>query len=80
MSTFDSFYGESEWPIESWPGRPYPLGSAYDGAGTNFSVFSEVADGVELCLIDEDGDERRIGLEEQDAGCWHVYLPNVSPG
>ena len=41
--------------IETWPGRFYPLGAAYDGAGTNFSLFSEVAEGVELCLFDDDG-------------------------
>ncbi|MBV8350299.1 MAG: hypothetical protein JOZ49_23155, partial [Mycolicibacterium sp.] len=40
-----------------WPGTPYPLGATYDGAGTNFSVFSECADKVELCLIDRDGSE-----------------------
>ena len=33
--------------IETWPGRPYPLGAAYDGGGTNFSLFSEVAEAVE---------------------------------
>ena len=37
--------------IESWPGRPYPLGASYDGAGTNFSLFSEVAEHVELSQI-----------------------------
>ena len=67
--------------IEAWPGRPAPLGARYDGAGTNFSLFSEVAEGVELCLFDEDGPEtRRVALEEVDAFCWHVYLPTVSPG
>ena len=79
MTFAGSAFGDG-WPVESWPGSPYPLGSSYDGAGTNFSVFSEVADGVELCLIDDEGDERRIALEEQDAGCWHAYVPNVSPG
>jgi glycogen operon protein len=29
--------------METWPGKPYPLGATYDGAGTNFAVFSEVA-------------------------------------
>ena len=43
-----------------WPGTPYPLGATYDGAGTNFSLFSEVADAVELCLIGTDGTEERI--------------------
>jgi len=66
--------------IEHWPGRPYPLGAAYDGGGTNFSLFSEVADRVELCLFDEDGGEERLTLEEIDAFVWHAYLPAVVPG
>jgi glycogen operon protein len=63
-----------------WPGRAYPLGATYDGAGTNFSLFSEVAELVELCLIDEAGEETRIALDEVDAYCWHAYLPNIRPG
>jgi isoamylase len=66
--------------IETWPGRPYPFGAAYDGAGTNFSLFSEAAEGVELCLFDDDGGEQRVALEEVDAFCWHAYLPAVTPG
>ncbi len=66
--------------VETWPGRPYPLGAAYDGGGTNFSVFSEVAEAVELCLFDDDGAERRVTMEEVDGFCWHAYLPSVSPG
>jgi glycogen operon protein len=66
--------------IETWPGRPYPLGAAYDGGGTNFSLFSEVAEAVELCLFDDDGAEQRVAIEEIDASCWHAYLPTVSPG
>ncbi len=69
-----------EWAIEHWPGRPYPLGAAYDGAGTNFSLFSEVAERVELCLFDDDGREDRLSLEEIDAFVWHAYLPGVVPG
>ena len=51
-------------PIEQsiWPGRPYPLGATYDGVGTNFSLFSEAADRVELCLFDTYGRERRYEL------------------
>ena len=65
---------------ETWPGRPFPLGAHYDGAGTNFSLFSEVADAVELCLYDNEFTEERVALEEYDAFCWHVYLPGVGPG
>jgi isoamylase len=66
-------------PPEIWPGNPYPLGAVYDGGGTNFSLFSEVAEGVELCLFGEDG-EQRVTLAEVDAACWHGYLPSVAPG
>ncbi|MEM9035954.1 MAG: glycogen debranching protein GlgX [Actinomycetota bacterium] len=65
---------------EVWPGRPYPLGAHFDGAGTNFSLFSDVAEGVELCLLDEEGVERRIELDEVNAACWHAYLPGIRPG
>ncbi|HZQ78928.1 MAG TPA: glycogen debranching protein GlgX [Acidimicrobiia bacterium] len=63
-----------------WPGQPFPLGASYDGAGTNFSLFSEVATGVDLCLFDEDGAEECIPLTEVTALCWHGYLPNIGPG
>ena len=66
--------------IEVWPGRPYPLGATYDGAGTNFSLFSEVAEAVELCLFDDEGNETRIPLTEVDGFCWHAYLPRVGIG
>src|SRR5918992_156200 len=63
-----------------WPGSNYPLGPSHDGTGTNFSVFSEVADRVELCLFDEDGTESRFDLPEVTSFCWHGYLPGVGPG
>ncbi|BBY97225.1 glycogen debranching protein GlgX [Mycolicibacterium fallax] len=63
-----------------WPGSPYPLGASYDGAGTNFSLFSEVAERVELCLIGRDGGEIRVELDEVDGYVWHAYLPTITPG
>src|ERR1700729_2888967 len=70
--------------MEVWPGTPYPLGATWDGAGTNFALFSEVAEQVELCLFnagdaDEDG-ETRIAITEVDGLVWHCYLPGVEPG
>src|SRR5215216_6377697 len=62
------------------PGTPYPLGATYDGAGTNFSLFSEAAERVELCLIAKDGTEERVNLDEVDGYVWHCYLPTVTPG
>jgi glycogen operon protein len=66
--------------IEIWPGQPRPLGARYDGAGTNFSLFSSVAERVELCFFDDGGAEQRIELRERTADCWHGYLPGVAPG
>jgi glycogen operon protein len=63
-----------------WPGEPLPLGATWDGKGTNFSLFSEVAHGVELCLFDDHGREERIRLPERTAFCWHGYVPGVGPG
>src|SRR5580693_3360817 len=63
-----------------WPGDSYPLGATYDGAGTNFGLFSEVANRVELCLFDDDGQESRVDLHEVDGFVWHGYLPGISPG
>ncbi|MGH8889290.1 MAG: glycogen debranching protein, partial [Acidothermaceae bacterium] len=70
----------NDMPIETWPGSPYPLGATYDGAGTNFAIFSEIADSVELCLFDGDDHETRVVLPEYDAFVWHGYLPDVGPG
>ncbi|MGI9093691.1 MAG: glycogen debranching protein GlgX [Mycobacteriales bacterium] len=67
-------------PVQTWPGAPYPLGATFDGVGTNFSLFSEVADKVELCLFDDAGAETRIWLPEVDGFVWHGYLPSVAPG
>jgi isoamylase len=66
--------------MQPWPGSSYPLGATYDGAGTNFAVFSEVADRVDLCLFDEAGNEESVRLREVDGFVWHGYLPNVEPG
>ncbi|MFI8367975.1 glycogen debranching protein GlgX [Streptomyces sp. NPDC085466] len=66
--------------MQVWPGQAYPLGATYDGAGTNFAVFSEAAHRVELCLIDDDGAETSVELRETDAFVRHAYLPGVMPG
>jgi isoamylase len=63
-----------------WPGAAYPLGAVWDGSGTNFAIFSEVASFVELCLFDGQDQETRIGLSEVDGLVWHCYLPDVGPG
>jgi isoamylase len=60
-----------------WPGEPYPLGATWDGQGVNFALFSENAEGVELCLFDSSGKEEveRIELRERTDRIWHCYLP-----
>jgi isoamylase len=63
-----------------WPGSAYPLGATWDGSGTNFAIFSEVAELVELCLFDTDGAETRVAMTEVDGFVWHCYLPDVGPG
>ncbi|MGZ4479072.1 MAG: glycogen debranching protein GlgX [Nocardioidaceae bacterium] len=66
--------------MQIWPGRPYPLGATYDGAGVNFALFSEVAERVELCLFGDRGKETRVDLIETDAFVHHAYLPGIQPG
>jgi len=63
----------------AWRGQPFPLGATWDGRGTNFSLFSERAEKVELCLFDDDDNETRLVLEHQTAHNWHAYLPGVGP-
>ena len=74
-----------------WPGKPYPQGATWDGEGVNFSIFSEHASGVELCLFEPDGDvdgdgkgaeqeTARIPLRDRTDLIWHCYLPDVRPG
>jgi glycogen operon protein len=66
--------------VTGWPGRPFPLGPVWDGRGTNFSLFSENAERVELCLFDDDDRETRHEVTERTAFNWHCYLPGVGPG
>jgi len=65
---------------EAWPGRPFPLGATWDGEGTNFALYSVNAEGVELCLFDDDDAETRIAVEQCSAHQWHCYVPGVGPG
>ncbi len=67
-------------PLTAWPGTPFPLGATCDGNGTNFSLFSEHAEAVELCLFDDEGEETRIALAERTAFNWHGFVPGIGPG
>jgi isoamylase len=66
--------------MQVWPGRSHPLGATWDGQGTNFAIFSENAEAVDLCLFDDTGHETRIALKEVENYVWHGYLPEVGPG
>ncbi|MFJ6661838.1 glycogen debranching protein GlgX [Streptomyces sp. NPDC091377] len=66
--------------MSAWSGHPYPLGASFDGQGTNFALFSEVAERVDLILVDDDGPGRSVPLTEADGFVWHGYLPGVRPG
>ncbi len=66
--------------MQIWPGAAYPLGATWDGSGTNFALFSEVAERVQLCLFDADDSEARLDLTEVDGFVWHCYLPAIGPG
>ncbi len=67
--------------LEVWPGKAYPLGATYDGYGTNFALFSEAAEKVELCLFDTEGEQTAcIRLPEVDGFVWHGFIPNIEPG
>ena len=63
-----------------WPGRPFPLGAAWDGEGVNFSLSAENATGVQLCLFDGDDNEERIEVTECTLHTWHCYVPGIGPG
>ncbi|HLN71067.1 MAG TPA: glycogen debranching enzyme, partial [Streptosporangiaceae bacterium] len=70
--------------MRTWPGTPYPLGATWDGWGTNFALFSEVAERVQLCLFSDLDEvpltEERVEMTEVDGFVWHAYLPGVAPG
>jgi len=64
------------------PGKPYPMGATWDGAGVNFALFSAHATRVELCLFDAGGTRElvRLTLPEYTDEVWHGYLPDARPG
>jgi isoamylase len=68
--------------VKTLPGAPYPLGATWDGAGTNFALFSENATGVELCLFDggDTAPQCIVLVTERTDHVWHAYLPEVRPG
>jgi len=66
--------------LDVLPGKPFPLGATPVSGGTNFAVASDIAEGIDLCLFDADGQEARLPLEERDANIWHGFVPGIGPG
>jgi glycogen operon protein len=66
--------------MHSWPGDPFSLGATFDGSGTNFAIFSEIAEKVEVCLFDDHDRETRVPLPEMTGFVWHGYVAGVLPG
>ena len=60
-----------------WPGESLPLGATFDGVGTNVAIFSDVAEAVELCVFDDEGQEERVELPERSGSVWHGYFPEL---
>src|SRR5688572_18606696 len=72
-----------ERAVEQSAGNPVIQGATWDGKGTNFALFSENGEGVELCLFDRTEDKaesRRVRIRERTNGVWHIYLPSIKPG
>ncbi|WP_031153413.1 glycogen debranching protein GlgX [Streptomyces xanthophaeus] len=68
-----------------WPGSAHPLGARFhtgpDGTpGTNFALWAQGAESVEVCLFDADGAETRCTLTELTHEIWHGFVPGVRPG
>jgi isoamylase len=72
-------------PIDT-AGRSFPLGATVRPGGTNFSVYSREASGVDLLLFDREDDARPSSVIRVDPTAnrtyhyWHVFVPGVQPG
>jgi isoamylase len=62
------------------PGEPFPLGATLTPEGANFSLFSEHAERVDLCLFDEHGEEERIEVCDTTFFNWHCFVPGIRAG
>ena len=65
---------------DTLPGSQFPLGATVTDTGTNFAVAAGSADGMVLCLFDENGAEKRIPMRDYDADVWHVFVPGAAAG
>lgn len=68
--------------LEHHTGFPFPLGATWDGKGVNFSIFSDNATGVEVCLFNSNDDAEpfaRVKMTDRTYSVWHVYIPGIKP-
>ena len=72
--------GSPAGELVAWPGEPFPIGTRWDGEGTNFAIWSPSATGAEVCLFDGSGAEHRVRLGEHSFHIWHGYIPGINPG
>lgn len=65
------------------PATPYPLGPTLTETGIYFSLFSEHATAVELCLFESPAstkESQRITLAKGADSIWSVHVPNLKAG
>jgi len=72
----------SALPTVLLEGRHEPMGALVRDGGVNFSVFSQHAERIELCVFDTAGSRevRRYELFGPHDGMFHGFLPGVGPG
>ncbi|MBF4550945.1 glycogen debranching protein GlgX [Pseudoclavibacter sp. VKM Ac-2888] len=64
----------------SEPSRPYPLGFSTVDGRSNFAVYSETADSVDVCTFDEAGAETRTRLEHRTGHVFHGFVDELQVG
>ena len=65
------------------PADPRTLGATVTDGGTNFAIWSNAADAVELCLFNEVNGalvETRFAMSHRNGPIWHGYLAGVRAG
>ena len=65
------------------PADPRTLGSTVTEGGTNFAIWSNAADAIELCLFNEVNGamvETRFAMSHRNGPIWHGYLAGVRAG
>lgn len=69
--------------IKITEGQPYPPGATWDGAGVNFSLYSQHAESVLLCLFESPNQKVEslcIPMLNRTHHVWHCYVSGIRPG